>query len=473
MSNPTKLPTRTKIAFGSGSLAFGLKDQALGAFIMIYYNQVIGLPASWVGLAMFIGTLGNAIADPLIGQWSDHFKSRLGRRHPFMYMAALPVALAFALLWSPPAASHEIQFMWLLTTLMLLWASIAAYEVPSSALMAEFTSDYEERTSLSLWRSVFLALGLIGGAIVALKGFLVPTPEQPVGQLNHAGYERYGMVAAIVMFTVILVSTRSTQHLVPGLAPPKPRAAGENLFTNLKLLFADRAYFSLIVCLFFFGVGGGVLGALQTYVQTYFWLLSSDQIAKLAGFAGIGAIVGLVIAGAAKGVDKKVMTISAWGGSLLLCIVPIALQLLGTINLTGGKIVPVLSVTMLLVSAGVTTGIVLGGSMMADVADHIELKTGRRMEALMFAAIIMAQKAVSGMGNFVSGLVLTWIAFPERAVPGQVNATTITHLGATYLISVGSMIFLALVALGFYPISRKTHEQTAAALRAAGTTAAP
>jgi GPH family glycoside/pentoside/hexuronide:cation symporter len=154
-------------------------------------------------------------------------------------------------------------------------------------------------------------------------------------------------------------------------------------------------------------------------------------------------------------------------------VMPIALQLLGIINLTGGRIVPVLSVTMLLVSAGVTTGIVLGGSMMADVADHIELKTGRRMEALMFAAIIMAQKAVSGMGNFVSGLVLTWIAFPEKAVPGQVDVTTITHLGATYLISVGSMIFLALVALSFYPISRKTHEQTAAALRAAGATAAP
>src|SRR5262245_16734198 len=119
----TKLPMRTKIAFGSGSLAFGLKDQAFAAFLMIYYNQVIGLSAAWVGLAMFIATLANAVADPLIGQWSDRFQSRLGRRHPFMYASALPLAIAYLLLWAPPDAAPEVQFAWLLVTAILVWVA--------------------------------------------------------------------------------------------------------------------------------------------------------------------------------------------------------------------------------------------------------------------------------------------------------------------------------------------------------------
>lgn len=461
-----KLPTRTKATFGLGSLAFGLKDQALGAFVLIYYNQVIGLPAAWVGLAMAIAMFANAVADPLIGQYSDHFKSRLGRRHPFMYASALPYALCFALLWSPPEGSHELQFAWLLGTLVLLWVATAAFEVPSTALMAEMTNDYEERTSLSLWRAIFLAIGLIGGGMVALKLFLVATPEQPVGQLNQAGYEQYGIVAAIVIFITSLIATRGTQDRIPLLAPPKPRARDENLLANLKLLFTDRPYMSLVACLFFFGVGGGVLGALGTYIQTYFWILTADHLATLAGVGGLGAILGLIMAGSLKKADKRSIAIGAYTLALIAACIPIALQLTGVINLTGDAAMTIVAVKSLVVTAAVATGMVLGGSMMADCADHMELKTGRRMEGLMFAAMIMVGKGVSGVGNLVSGLVLTWVAFPDKAVPGQVDAATIQQLGLVYVIGLGSFVALALAAVAYYPITRKTHEDTVAKLKA-------
>lgn len=462
-----KLPVRTKAAFGFGSLAFGIKDQALGAFVLIYYNQVIGLPATWVGVALFIATMANAIADPWIGQLSDHFKSRLGRRHPFMYAAALPLAISYALLWAPPDAPHQIQFAWLLVTLILVWVAIAAFEVPSSALMAEFTNDYAERTSLSLWRTIFLAVGLIGGAVVSFKMFLVPTAEQPVGQLNAAGYVKYGIVAAIVMFIAMLIATRGTQDRVPTLAPPKPRVAGENMVANLKLLFADRAYVSLVLCIFLFSIGTGLTGSTGTYISTYFWRLSADQLGSIGAVSGIGAVVGLVIAASMQRANKRNLLIGAYGIALVGSVLAPVLALLDIIPRDPEVLLPWIMLIGAVGSATVAVGLVIAASMLADVADHVELKTGRRMEGLMFAALIMVGKAVSGMGNIFSGLLLSLVGFPEKADPATLDPAIIEHLVWAKVILLGAFVTLALIAAGFYPISRQSHERTIAALKAA------
>jgi GPH family glycoside/pentoside/hexuronide:cation symporter len=55
----------------------------------------------------------DAVSDPLVGVWSDNTHSRLGRRHPFMYGAALPLAVAYFFLWSPPELSEFGLFVYL------------------------------------------------------------------------------------------------------------------------------------------------------------------------------------------------------------------------------------------------------------------------------------------------------------------------------------------------------------------------
>src|SRR5690242_9994548 len=85
--------TRTKLLYGSGSIAFGVNDQSFAYILPFFYNQVIGLPAIWVGTAIVFAMTFDALADPIVGQVSDNLRSRFGRRHPFMYASAIPVAL--------------------------------------------------------------------------------------------------------------------------------------------------------------------------------------------------------------------------------------------------------------------------------------------------------------------------------------------------------------------------------------------
>src|SRR6202166_650282 len=118
-SSRPPLTLATNIWYGIGSIAFGIHLTVLTSTLLLFYNQVVGLPAEWVGAAMAVTLIFDAICDPLIGEWSDHTRSRWGRRHPFMYASAVPLAVAFYFLWNPPLGrSHRSLSIYLIVSLV-------------------------------------------------------------------------------------------------------------------------------------------------------------------------------------------------------------------------------------------------------------------------------------------------------------------------------------------------------------------
>jgi glycoside/pentoside/hexuronide:cation symporter, GPH family len=172
---PTKVPLLTKLATGLSAVAIAIKDNGFGVFLIFYYNQVIGMPADWVGLAIMIALFADALIDPLIGHFGDRTNTRWGRRHPWIYASALPIALAWILIWNPPDWSHEALFYYLIGTAILMRAALSCNEVASTAIIPELTSDYHERTAIVRYRSLFAwAAGLIL-LYCAYAVFLVPS----------------------------------------------------------------------------------------------------------------------------------------------------------------------------------------------------------------------------------------------------------------------------------------------------------
>jgi len=148
------------ILYGVGSVAFGVHVAALSSLLMLFFNQVVGLPAAWVGAAVMVTLMFDAICDPLIGEWSDHSRSRWGRRHPFMYASALPIAFAFYFLWNPPHGwSNQSLFIYLVALLVTVRLLLSHYQIPSTALAPELTLDYDQRTGLMSSRFFFGTLG--------------------------------------------------------------------------------------------------------------------------------------------------------------------------------------------------------------------------------------------------------------------------------------------------------------------------
>ena len=83
------MPIRTTLAYGIGEVGEVVFLGMFNTFIVIYYNQAIGLSNSLIGTAIMLATIGDAISDPMVGMISDRWRSRLGRRHPFLFTLSL------------------------------------------------------------------------------------------------------------------------------------------------------------------------------------------------------------------------------------------------------------------------------------------------------------------------------------------------------------------------------------------------
>ena len=173
-----KVSPLNKIAYGFGSVAFGIKGNGFDYFMLLFYSQVMGVDAYLVGLALLIALLVDAFSDPLIGYFSDNTHHRWGRRHPFMYAAAIPVAVSYFFMWNPPASlSGNDLFPYIVVAAIAVRTMITMFEIPNSALVAEMTDDYDERTSILSYRFFFgWAGGTFMGFLPSLIYWCPPTP---------------------------------------------------------------------------------------------------------------------------------------------------------------------------------------------------------------------------------------------------------------------------------------------------------
>ena len=140
----------TLLTYGIGSIGGGIKNNLLGYWLLYYYNQVLGLDADMVALAIAIALVVDALTDPWVGIWSDRVRTKWGRRHPFMYIAIIPFALSyFYILQDPGDLSQSSHFFRLLFLLILMRVSMTFYEIPRGALAPELTKDYDQRNKIA------------------------------------------------------------------------------------------------------------------------------------------------------------------------------------------------------------------------------------------------------------------------------------------------------------------------------------
>lgn len=461
----------TKLAYGFGAVAFGVKNNGFDYFLLLFYSQVMGVDAPLVGLALLIALLFDAFSDPVVGYLSDNTHSKWGRRHPWMYASALPVAICYYLLWVPPAGltGNEL-FPYILALAILIRVFITLFEVPSSALSAELTQDYDDRTSLFSYRYFF---GWIGGtlmATIALAVFLAPTETIPNGLLNKQGYGVYGISASIVILISILVTSLGTHrqiaHFKP--APPKRAMSIKRIFIEIYETLGDRSFLALFLTALFGAVAAGLSAGLSFYISGYFWEFSTDQISVLSFSIIISAFIALVITPLiSKRIGKKRGAIIVGVSAFTIAPAPVVLRLIGLMPENGDPMLfPIVWFAVVAEITLVITLSILTSSMMADLVEDSEIRTTRRSEGVLFAAVTFARKSVQGFGVLAASAVLAVVQFPKGAAPGQVPEETVFTLGLYYAPTLFVIWMLAIASLKLYRIDRSKHEENLRTLAA-------
>lgn len=462
MTVTPRVPLMTKLATGMSAVAIAVKDNGFGVFLIFYYNQVIGMPSAWVGLAIMIALFADALIDPLIGHLSDRTNTAWGRRHPWIYASALPIALAWLLIWNPPDWSHEALFWYLIGTAILMRAALSCNEVASTAIIPELTSDYDERTAIVRYRALF---GWASGLIMlycAYAVFLVPSASQPVGQLNREGYEAYALAGSIVMLVSILVAALGTHKRIAHR--PKSLPVRQPIFAEMKGMFAafsNRAFLILMLATMFAYLNQGITFAMTNYLLTYVWLLTPSAL-SLYPFALFGGILIAFFA-----VPRVAERLGKRAAAATLTLVALALGYVPYILLAFGALPPLTTTPniailfgFLALATGAGAGVVmLIPSMLSDVVEAAQIKSGERQEGLFFAGYFFTQKFCSGFSIMLASQILTISAFPAKAVQGAVPADTLwTLIGLSAALILVFSFGLAAMMMRF-PFGKAEHDE--------------
>ncbi len=458
-----RVPLRTKLAYGFGAIAYGIKDNGFSVFLLIFYNQVVGLPADQVGLAILIALIVDGLIDPAVGVLSDRTNSRWGRRHPWLYGSVVPIFIAWLLLWNPPVGTHGTQFAWLLAVAIAVRVALSTNEVPSIALVPEMTRDYHERTSILRYRYLF---GWTGGLVmlVLAYGALLAPEGNSSAVLAAEGYHRYGLAGAAIMAASVLLSALGThRRYAKRAAHTVPRHGVVETLRDMRATLSNRAFLILMAAALFAFANQGIAFAIANYVLTYVWLFSKAEFFSysLALFAGVvGAFLGVTPLNMRIG--KRATAASSVCISAALGTLPYWLRLVG-VDVPHGLF-------LLLTGASTGLGVVVmisTGSMVADVVEASQAETGRREEGLFAAGYFFMQKSVTGLGIFLTGMMLSLAGFPVNAVPGRVEIGVLDRLTLSF--STLTMMFAIAGAAIFmrFPFGRAEHEARLAKLAVA------
>ena len=458
----------TKVFYGSGSTAFGIKDTSFNYFPLIYYNQVLGLDAFLTGLALALAVAIDAISDVAVGHLSDHWHSKWGRRHPFMFAAVLPMSIFFYLLWNPPefaVASESMLFAYLLVITILVRSGITFFEVPNAALGPELTKDYDDRTRLMAFRYMF---GWIGGLTIAVLTYMVLMPSDAAGQMGPNGYQLLGMIGSGAMLVMMLFSSLGTTRHIKDLHKPAINQPAlhskeniKRLLVHFKEMFRNPSFVAMFVSALFFGAAAGLSQALSIYIATFFWGLSSSEIGYIPMLGLIAVPVSFLLAPRlAQRFGKKEATRYAFFFAIIFLPVAYAAQLVGLFpERVSQAYLPLLMLNYFIETTAIITMQIIFASMNADVVEDRSAESGgRRDEGLIYAARNFAKKAVSGLGVMLAGIVLWAVSFPEQAQPGQIEASIVDTLILVYLPMVIMLYLCSWYVLRNYKISRAKHE---------------
>lgn len=456
------VPLPIKVGFGMGQAAESVKNFGFSTLLLLYYNQVLGLSGTYAGLALFIALIADAISDPAVGSWSDGFKSKWGRRHPFMLASILPMGITYFFLFAPPDGLTEFQlFLWFTTFCILVRTALTFFNVPYLSLGAELTQGYHERTKIVVIRMAFGFVSTLVVIAVTWNYFFIKTDLNPTPQLTQAPYFKYALLSSLIMMGMMVVCIWGTKNAIPHLAGARQmgrKFSFKQVYIDLYLALKNHSFRILFFSTLLFFVYAGTHTALSMHLKTFFWQLDTKGIQYWQYAAVAGGICGLPLAPYMnRWVDKKWTIIIGCLGSALASTMPVMLSMAGFMPTDKDILLPVLVVlsflsTMMMIQAGATAP-----SMMGDIADEHELTHGTRQEGIYFGSYNFSNKCTTALGNLVAGLALDVISFPVNSNPEFLAEDVIFNFGVMYS-AVALILIFSTWVFWSYSLTKDHHD---------------
>ncbi len=385
MSTQAALPAGRLLAYGGPVLGVAYLLFFVQFYFLKFATDVLLLPPALVGLLFALAKLWDAASNPLVGSWSDLTRSRLGRRRPFL-LGSLPLLVAgFAMLWSPPEKLGTGPLVaWVAIGLFVFHTAFALYTIPHAALGAELSSDSHERTRLFGARQISFTLGMLlaFGAIQVAMNAAAP----------RVTTARMAIPAALAAVTLLAITPLAVREPARG-----ELSGGRGLHAALRDVFANRPARLLVFVWFVESAGVGAVGTMAPYVAEYL-LLRPDVVGTIPAAYVLAGVVSIPVW---VRISRRVGTRDTWLAAMLL-----AAAAFGGMLFVGAGDVALIMCLLVVAGCAMGCGSVLSSSILADLIDVDERRTGERKEGVYSASLAFALKFGTSLATAASGVVL-------------------------------------------------------------------
>lgn len=489
MSNVIKLSIKEKLGYSLGDTASHFVWDLVGFWLLIFYTDIYGLSPAWAGIIMFVGSIWDAIMDPVVGVISDRTNSRWGKFRPYLLFGAVPYAILAVLAFSTPDFGADGKVVYALVTCLLLRTAYAFINLPYSSMAAVMTNDSFERASLNTYRFIAAYVGqfiVTGGALYLVNYF----GALDGGEVNQAkGYQYTVALFAVLSLVFFLIAFLTTKERIPA-----PKQQDSSVLKDFKFLFMNKPWVVLVLV----GIVSFIMFAMQNAAIAYFfkYYIADEEQAQIFNIVGtIALIVALPLSKPlAKRFGNKLvyMGSSLISGIFFILIffgtdIPIAddldIFIIGVLNSlvdvfngcfsalgmeyqigffspTSQQPVSFIYIFNVLAKMAYAPAVPLLWTMIADSADYGEWKLGRRTTGLCFSAAVLAQK----LGWAIGAAGVSWILGISHFVANAAVQEDSAILGIRLLVSVIPGILYA--SCGFLLIGYNIDNDTIARMKA-------
>jgi GPH family glycoside/pentoside/hexuronide:cation symporter len=392
-----------------------------GQLVGLMGNISLGLSAFWLGLIMIIPRLWDAFSDPIVGHLSDNTRSRLGRRRPYLLVGGIAVAVFFVVMWWIPKgeAVHALfpsdagfqwfQLVYILFGLLLFFTATTIFEIPHGALGMEMTTDPHERTRL------FSGKSFIGNLFAMSTPWLFALANTEVFR-GPGGNEADGMRYVSVLIAAILIPLSfwwTAKLREPGFVKVAKQEK-THFWTDVKIVGTNKNFIYLVMTIFTLAMGFNFVNLLGSYIPI-FYVFGGDKIAgaRLLGINGtIWAITGVLAVFPLNWISPKL----GKRNTLIIAMVLMCLAQLSKIVCYNPEHPYLVIIPTIMLSAGMLFFFTLGSSMVGDICDEDELKTGHRSEGSYYSIYWWFIKLGTALASFVAGILITLTLFDQTQV---------------------------------------------------------
>lgn len=434
---------REKVGLGFGRMVVEGTHGSQYVLVNPIYNMTMGLNPALLSLVDFIKRIWDAMIDPLIGQFSDNFRSRWGRRIPLMALSILPLSVLFAALWWFPRHATSPELFWyLLVVSLVFYAFHAFFAMPLNGLLLESTPDYNERSRIV---GVTLAFGFLIQIGSQWLPWLCYRFHDASGNSDPITGIRWVSAGCALFFILIslapifLCKERNYRRLVS-------HQKKIPLVSSLRAVAGNTQFMTVLWSRFIFCFCFSIVGILSGYMNVYY-VFGGDKEAGFAALRYIGSsyhVAALLTSllffpWLVRCIGKKAALQTSAGILILGCACKLFLYIPGQ---------PWWQIAILSLNGISNAGFTLiPTSMVADLADEDEFATGLRREAVFGALLAWFEKAGNSLGGLLSGVVLAMIGFNAMAAGGKQSPLTLELMKYAYFAAplIGAVIALFLL----------------------------